>query len=185
MFSTGHTKSQCKSFSATSSIKEEVLTEKLVGKRLYLLPLMIGDHILRTTKRNRFLNGPDAVAGINPKMPHRCTAEDLFEDIAEPARPSPGHVYFTLEPTDALDSVSRMDAYKNSSLCSVYLSSTIGHFMGSVYWWIQHFVVYVLLQSYYVYEKQQKQLLALPFGLPTSKVPLVVPFAMYLGLSLL
>jgi hypothetical protein len=134
------------------------LTEKLVSEGQSLLPSSVrrGNRTLRTMKRNQFLNGPDAAAaGINPKVPPR-TAEGLFEDIWIPTR-------------------THLWAYLSSTARSPFGC-------GSLYW-IQHVVVYVLRT--HVYEKQQKQCLALPFGSLTSKVPLVVPFAMYLGLSLL
>ena len=167
-------------------------TEKLVHEEQSLIHLpeilgTIGTQILRNMKRNRFLNGPDAAAGINPKLPPR-TAEDLFEDI-EPVLVLGMDISHWNRRTQFIACATGVFGF---SLLYGYLQELISvhicHRQLGLFLAVAQFTGYTLW-SYvlrtYVYEIQQKQLLALPFGSQTSKVPLVVPFVMYLGLSLL
>ncbi|KAI2496542.1 3'-phosphoadenosine 5'-phosphosulfate transmembrane transporter [Fragilaria crotonensis] len=167
-------------------------TEKLVYEEQPLLPLpqileTIRTRFLVNMKRNRFVNGPDAAAGFNPKLPPR-TAEDLFEDI-EPVlvlgidiSHLPRRTQFVACATGVFG-FSLLYGYLQE-LISVHICDrqlglflAVAQFTGYTLW------SYVLRT--YVYEKQQKQLLALPFGSQPSKVALAVPFFMYLSLSLL
>jgi solute carrier family 35 (adenosine 3'-phospho 5'-phosphosulfate transporter), member B3 len=138
-------------------------------------------------KRNRFLNGPDAAAGVKLKLSPR-TAEDLFEDI-EPVLVLGVDISHWSRRTQFLACATGVFGFSLlygylQELISVHICQrqlglflAVAQFTGYTMW------SYVLRT--YVYEKQQKQILALPFGAPTSKVPLAVPFLMYLGLSLL
>jgi solute carrier family 35 (adenosine 3'-phospho 5'-phosphosulfate transporter), member B3 len=137
-------------------------------------------------KRNRFLNGPDAAAGGKSRVPPR-TAEDLFEDL-EPVLVLGVDISHWSRRTQFMVCASGVFGFSLlygylQELISVHICQRkLGLFLA-----VAQFVGYTLW-SYvlrtYVYEKQQKQIQALPFGTPTKTV-LVVPFLMYLGLSLL
>lgn len=172
--------------------KHQNETEKLVCGEQSLLPLpqileTIRTRFLHGMKRNRFVNGPDAAAGFNPKLPPR-TAEDLFEDI-EPVLVLGIDISHLPRRTQFIACATGVFGF---SLLYGYLQELISvhicHRQLGLFLAVAQFTGYTLW-SYvlrtYVYEKQQKQLLALPLGSQTSKVALVVPFFMYLSLSLL